>query len=59
MSRIQLTTMVLVLLIPLCVYADADKDLRKAAKKGDVEKMQKALTKGADINAKDKKGNSP
>ena len=59
MSRIQLTAMVLALLIPLTVHADADKDLRKAAKKGDVEKMQKALTKGANVNAKDKKDNSP
>jgi hypothetical protein len=47
----------LALLIPLTGWAaDIDKDLRKAAEKGDVAKVHELLAKGADVNAKDENG---
>jgi ankyrin repeat protein len=36
-----------------------NKDLHKAASKGDVAGIKKALAAGADVNLPDKKGNTP
>lgn len=50
-------TLLFVLLISAAGYAaDRDKDLRKAAEKGDLTKIHQLLSKEADVNAKDDKG---
>ena len=45
-----------VILIPLLVHADINEDLIKAAKSGQIDKVQALLDTGADVNAKDDLG---
>ncbi|MGH9873338.1 MAG: ankyrin repeat domain-containing protein [Pyrinomonadaceae bacterium] len=56
MLRKLIATLMFILAISAVGYADVDKDLRKAAEKGDLAKVHQLLSKGADVNAGDGKG---
>ncbi|MBI4823896.1 MAG: ankyrin repeat domain-containing protein [Nitrospirae bacterium] len=53
-----LALLISALFIPLTIYADINDDLRRAAEKGDINKVKSLLQHGADVNAKDNNGNT-
>ena len=57
MTRTRTAVLLIVLLIPLLASAaDINQELIKATKQGDTAAVKALLTRGADVNAKNKKG---
>lgn len=52
--RLVIPAILFLFLSPAIVFADTDKDLIKAAEKGDLVKVKAALDQGADVNAREK-----
>ena len=58
MKHLLLTTIAAVLLVG-CGNPEADRALRLAARKGDIEAVKKSIADGADVNAKSESGTTP
>ena len=58
MKHLLLTTIAAVVLVG-CGNPEADRALRKAAKEGNIEAVKQHLATGADVNAKNKVGQTP
>ena len=58
MKHILITTIAAVVLVG-CGNPEADRALRKAAKEGNIEAVKQHLATGADVNAKNKVGQTP
>ncbi|MDP6417799.1 MAG: ankyrin repeat domain-containing protein, partial [Gammaproteobacteria bacterium] len=58
MKHILITTIAAVVVVG-CGNPEADKALRFAATKGNIEAAKQAIDDGADVNAKDKRGKTP